>query len=214
MTLISTADIIGFDCDSTLSTLEGIDELAIRADVGEQMIALTNQAMDGIVPLEAVYKQRLELIRPNKQAIDWLAQRYIETIVDGVAEVFKQLLAQGKTVHIISGGIREAIVPLAQQLGIPDNQLHAVSVLFNKDGSYQGFDENSPLARSGGKADICRKISNQQAFIMIGDGKTDLESQQAGACFVGFGGVVAREAVLEQADYCIREASLLGLLTL
>jgi phosphoserine phosphatase len=37
-------DIVCFDCDSTLSEIEGIDELANRAGCGAAMAALTNAA--------------------------------------------------------------------------------------------------------------------------------------------------------------------------
>jgi phosphoserine phosphatase len=47
---------------------------------------------------------------------------------------------------------------------------------------------------------------------MVGDGKTDLESKQAGAFFIGFGGVVARPIVQEQADLFISEPSLQAVL--
>ena len=61
-------DRICFDFDSTLSRIEGIDELAKRVGLGEEMTKLTNAAMNGDVPLEAVYSRRLELIRPDREA--------------------------------------------------------------------------------------------------------------------------------------------------
>lgn len=197
-------DIICFDCDSTLSKIEGIDELARRVGLGEEMARLTNAAMNGDVSLEAVYGQRLSAIRPDKQSIDWLADAYIAERVDGVEEVFTQLLSLGKSVHIVSGGLRQAILPLAKYLGVPEDQVHAVDVYFYGDGSYRDFEENSPLARSGGKAEICRQILKPHSKLaMVGDGKTDMEAKQAGAYAVGFGGVVDRAIVRELADvYC------------
>ncbi|MDP3332421.1 MAG: HAD-IB family phosphatase [Methylococcaceae bacterium] len=207
-------DIICFDCDSTLSKIEGIDELARREGLGAEMARLTNAAMNGEVKLEAVYGQRLSAIRPNKQSIDWLAEAYIAERVDGVEEVFAQLLALGKTVHIVSGGLRQAILPLARYLGLPEEQVHAVDVYFNKDGSYQDFDEHSPLARNGGKAEICRQLLKPDSkLVMVGDGNTDMEAKQAGAYVVGFGGVVDRAIVRELADVYCPEANLKAVLT-
>lgn len=206
-------DIICFDCDSTLSKIEGIDELARREGLGTEMARLTNAAMNGEVKLEAVYGQRLSAIRPNKQSIDWLAEAYIAERVDGVEEVFAQLLALGKTVHIVSGGLRQAILPLARYLGLPEAQVHAVDVYFNKDGSYQHFEENSPLARNGGKAEICRQLLKPDSKLaMVGDGNTDMEAKQAGAYVVGFGGVVDRAIVRELADVYCPEANLKAVL--
>jgi len=164
-------DIVCFDCDSTLSKIEGIDELAQRAGLGSEMARLTNLAMNGEVPLEAVYERRLTLIQPDRLAIEWLADLYVEQIVDGAAEVCATLLDHGKQVHIISGGIRQAIMLLAEKLGVPEKQIHAVDLCFNDDGSYNGFNSASPLARSGGKAEVCRSlINNQASLVMVGDG--------------------------------------------
>jgi phosphoserine phosphatase len=206
-------DLICFDCDSTLSKIEGIDELARRVGMGMEMARLTNQAMNGEVPLEAIYERRLSLIKPDRSAIDWLADLYIEHQVDGVREVFEALLKNGKQVHIISGGLRQAIIPLANKLGVPESNIHAVDIQFNANGSYHGFDSKSPLARNGGKAEICQQLrQHDEPMAMIGDGQTDLESQQAGATFIGFGGVVRRTAVEQQADHFISSESLVPVL--
>ncbi|MGZ8161002.1 MAG: HAD-IB family phosphatase [Methylobacter sp.] len=206
-------DVICFDCDSTLSKIEGIDELAGRVGLGEEMSRLTDAAMNGEVLLEAVYEQRLSLIRPDRDSIDWLADLYIEQIVDGVKEVFETLAAPGKELHIISGGIRQAILPLARYLGLPEAQVHAVDIYFNADGSYRDYDRNSPLARSGGKAEICRRLLKAQgSLVMVGDGKTDMEARQAGAVVIGFGGVADRPVVREQADFYSAEPSLVSIL--
>ena len=47
--------LVVFDCDSTLSTIEGVDELALRAGVGDEVARLTTAAMAGEVPLDQVY---------------------------------------------------------------------------------------------------------------------------------------------------------------
>ncbi|MEI8207960.1 MAG: haloacid dehalogenase [Methylococcales bacterium] len=201
-------DVICFDCDSTLSKIEGIDELARCVGVGEEMSKLTDAAMNGELPLEAVYERRLSIIRPDQKSIDWVADLYIAEIVDGVKEVFSTLLAQGKTVHIISGGLRQAILPLAQHLGLPESHVHAVDIYFDETGDYQGFDQDSPLAKTGGKSVVVSGLKSDASLVMIGDGKTDLEAKQAGAYVIGFGGVVDRAIVRESADFYSTEASL------
>ncbi|MGZ5054430.1 MAG: HAD-IB family phosphatase [Methylobacter sp.] len=207
-------DVICFDCDSTLSKIEGIDELAGRVGLGKEMTRLTDAAMNGEVLLEEVYEKRLSLIRPDRDSVNWLADLYIEQIVDGVQEVFETLATAKKELHIISGGIRQAILPLAKHLGLPATQVHAVDVYFNEDGSYRGYNHDSPLARSGGKAEICRRLlKSPGSLVMIGDGKTDMEAKQAGAVVVGFGGVVDRPVVHEQADFYSAEPSLVSILT-
>ena len=206
-------DIVCFDCDSTLSKIEGIDELGRRAGLFDELVALTNAAMNGELALEEVYGKRLDLIKPDQADMDGLAQLYISEMVAGVEDVFSTLLALGKQVHIISGGIRQAILPLAEKLGIPANHVHAVNVLFNDDGSYQDFDQQSPLAKNGGKAVVCQQIKTDAlSMAMVGDGKTDLEAKHAGAKVIGFGGVAERAIVVEQADVFVKDSSLMAVL--
>ena len=207
-------EIVCFDCDSTLSRIEGIDECAKAVGLGDEMAKLTNAAMNGELPLEAVYQKRLDLIRPDAKAIQSLADLYISEMVDGVVEVFKTLLENGKQVHIISGGIRQAILPLAALLNLPETHVHAVDIIFNEDGSYQNFNQSSPLARTGGKAEICHQISADATHttVLVGDGKTDLEAQQVGVKVIGFGGVVRREIVEQHADFYVVDKSLTAVL--
>ncbi len=206
-------EIVCFDCDSTLSKIEGIDELGRQSGLYDELVTLTNAAMNGTLALEDVYGKRLSLIKPDKAQITSLADLYITEMVEGVEEVFSTLLTQGKQVHIISGGLRQAILPLAEKLGIPADHVHAVDVLFNIDGSFKDFDQQSPLARTGGKTVICESIQKQgNSMAMIGDGKTDLEAKQAGATVIGFGGVMKRDIVVEQADIFVNETSLMAVL--
>ncbi len=53
--------LIVFDCDSTLSSIEGIDELArVKGQsIFEQVAELTHAAMNGVVPLDEVFTRRL-----------------------------------------------------------------------------------------------------------------------------------------------------------
>lgn len=206
-------DIICFDCDSTLSKIEGIDELAKLVGLGDELAELTNLAMNGVVPLEAVYEKRLALIQPKQSDIDAIARQYIAEMVDGVTEVFNILSEHGKEIHIISGGLRQAILPLAALLNVPEQRVHAVNIYFNEDGSYQDYERSSPLARTGGKADIVSQIKKEYSIAVIGDGKTDMEAKQAGAFVIGFGGVVDRAVVRELADVFVAETHLTAILT-
>ncbi len=215
-------DVVCFDCDSTLSKIEGIDELARQVGLGEELAKLTDAAMNGEVALEDIYGKRLDLIRPNRAAIDWVADLYIAELVDGVAEVFAELQKQNKTVHIISGGLLPAILPLAKLLNVPIEHIHAVDIYFAENGDYLGYETDSPLAKNGGKAAIIKLLlkahpprppsKGGELLVMIGDGKTDLEAQQAGAKVIGFGGVVNRKLVRENADFFVADKNLTAVL--
>ncbi len=205
--------LIFFDCDSTLSAIEGIDELAQRAGVLEAIAPLTRAAMEGRSTLEEIYQRRLELIRPNAAAIAWLGERYVAELVEGARETVVAFHALGKQVHIISGGIRQAVLALGQALAIPEARVHAVGLSFDAAGAYAGFDEISPLSRSGGKARVCRQVlANGLSAALVGDGITDLEAASAGVFVVGFGGVARREAVAREAHLFVDGPSLLTVL--
>ncbi len=202
--------VICFDFDSTLCTIEGIDELAVDAGVHDQLAELTNAAMNGQVALEQVYQQRLELVRPSRQKIDWLSERYLATLTEGAGELIKHLKQQSYNIHIISGGLRPAILASADALGIDPENVHAVDLVFSDTDAYQDFDRSSPLARSGGKALICAQLKQPgHPLIMVGDGQTDLEAKHSEAIMIAFTGVVRRENVVKHADYqCHRLAEL------
>jgi phosphoserine phosphatase len=203
-----------FDCDSTLSTLEGIEELA--AEHRAEVVALTEAAMRGAVPLEQVYARRLALVRPTLGAVEAIGRRYVETLVEDAREVVAALAAEGVSVRIISGGVRQAVLVLGRALGLPDSHVAAVDLRFDAAGRYAGFDAASPLARSGGKAaaiDAWLPAVARPAML-VGDGAADLEAAAAVDLFVAYAGVVPRPAVLAGADAVIASRSLAPVLPL
>ncbi len=200
-----------FDCDSTLSKLEGIDELARRAGCLPEISELTNAAMDGRITLDEVYAKRMERVRPDRDALAWLAQRYREAVVEGGAKTVATLHDNGVAVYVVSGGLFDAIAPFAQWLGIAQSHVYAVPVHVDATGAYEGFDAGSPLTRNDGKAVICREIAGRHGSVaMVGDGVTDLAARNGGAYVVGFGGVVHRIAVQRGADAFVAAPSLLS----
>ena len=194
-------DIVCFDCDSTLSRIEGIDELARRAGVENEVAPLTAAAMTGSLPLDAVYERRLSAVCPDRAAIEWLGQRYVEEMMPGARETIMALHRAGKPVHIVSGGLRQAIEPLARVLEIPASRVHAVDLIFADEGTYRDFDRGSPLSRQDGKAIVCRALAaSQHSVALIGDGASDLTAREVGIFVVGFGGVARRDAMEKGAD--------------
>lgn len=202
-------DAVCFDCDSTLTRIEGIDELARRAGCETEIASLTEAAMNGIVPLEAVYARRLDLVRPDRAALAWLAECYAEETVSGAAETIATLRRRGAAVHIVTSGLLQAVAEFARTLGLEPTQVHAVEVHLDTAGAYQGFDSSSPLCFGDGKAVVCRRIAAMHGTVaMVGDGVTDLAARAGGAYVVGYGGVVPRDLMRQKADYYIASPSL------
>ena len=201
-----------FDVDSTLVTIEGIDELA---GGNPEIARLTEAAMNGEVPVGEVYGKRLDIIRPTRDAIARLGERYRNSLTPGAAEAIEKLRSAGAQIHLVTAGIEQAILPLAARLGIPERAVHAVALRFDEKGNYADFDRQSPLTRSGGKEIVVRDIrarsKGKAAF--VGDGVTDLETAPAVDLFIGFGGVHVRPRVKDNAGaFATDFASVAGLL--
>lgn len=197
-----------FDCDSTLSALEGIDELA--QEHREEIAQLTDAAMRGELALEQVYGRRLELVRPTLAQVQALGQRYIELLVPDAREVVRALRDERIQVRIMSGGLRPAVLALGERLGLEERHVAAVDLHFDGGGAYAGFDTSSPLARAGGKRELLRIWRREvpAPVMMVGDGATDLEARDVADVFVAYAGVAARAPVIAAADVAVHSASL------
>lgn len=200
------------DCDSTLSAIEGIDELAVECR--EDVAKLTDLAMRGQIPLEEVYGRRLQLVRPTRAALEALGRQYVARIVPDARETIAALQSAGVDVRIISGGLLPAVLAVAEALAVARNRVAAVDIEFAADGSYRGFDDTSPLAATGGKRIAIERWNVARPAMMVGDGSTDLEARPVVDMFVAFAGVVERPAVVNSADAVIRANSLAPLLPL
>ncbi|MDX6766221.1 MAG: HAD-IB family phosphatase [Candidatus Methylacidiphilales bacterium] len=190
--------VVVFDCDSTLSSIEGIDELARDAgpEIFREVESMTRLAMEGAIPLEDVFRRRLELIRPGAAACAAIAQKYLQTIEPDAGRVLAELRGAGWTPAILSGGLAPAVQPLAAHLGI--TEVHAVPLYFDEAGNYLGFDAEFPAARSGGKPLVIQQLRARLGagkVVMVGDGASDLETKPVVDLFVGFGRYADRPAV-------------------
>lgn len=199
------------DVDSTLVTIEGIDVLA---GGNPEIARLTDAAMNGEIALEEVYGRRLDLIRPSQDAVERLGRLYVASLVDGAVETISALREAGCDVHLVTAGIAQAIAPLAAHLGIADRSVHAVALRFDAKGEYADFDRRSLLTRAGGKElvvhSVLARAKGKSAF--IGDGVSDLETKPVVDLFIGFGGVVARPRVKENAEVFVEEPTLRAVL--
>ncbi len=199
--------LICFDCDSTLSSIEGIDELARihGPEVFARVEAMTRDAMNGKIRLEEVFGRRLDIIRPSAADAAAIGGRYRRTSSSRPRRRSPRWPRKGWTPVIISGGFRQAIRPLADYLDV--KRVEAVDLYFAPDGSYSGYDSAYPTTRSGGKLEIIRGLKSElrpAMVVMVGDGVSDLETRPEVDLFVGYGGFVSREKVEREAAVFIR----------
>ncbi len=202
-----------FDCDGTLTAIEGIDYLAKLRGVYHQVANLTQEAMGktGLTP--ALYQQRLDLVQPSQADILQLGKAYCEHLMPNTAQVFAVFQALNKPIFIISAGLRFAVNTLAAHLAVPLDHVKAVDIYFDEQGTYRGFDLQSPLIHNQGKSVFVREIQKTYSSILyVGDGLNDLAVKNEVTRFVGFGGAFYREAIAKACDFYITDfAELLGL---
>lgn len=201
-----------FDCDSTLASIEGIDELA--GPHAAEIARLTQLAMEGAVALEEVYGRRLEIIRPTRERVRRLGEEYVAALVPDAREVVAALLWLGKTVRVVSGGLRPPVEAATAALGLSSDAVAAVGIEFDGDGAYAGFERASPLARSGGKQVVIDGWALPRSALLVGDGATDAEARPAVDAFAAYMGVAFRPTVAAAADFVLRDPSLSPILAL
>jgi phosphoserine phosphatase len=216
-----------FDCDSTLTAIEGIDALAATAGKGWRVEVLTRAAMDGERDLHEVYERRLQAVKPTRQQIATVRQLYKDHVVEDAGAVIAALQEWGHEVYIISGGLAEPVAEFGIFLGVPRANIRAVNIAYNElSGQWWYNDENaekryrdyrpSELTASSGKAEIVRELlaGKKGRSLLIGDGVSDLLASSAVTLFAGYGGVVARERVRREAPLFLESRSLAPLLAL
>lgn len=223
-------DLVFFDCDSTLSAIEGIDELARSKGKAGRVGLLTNKAMDGDLDLADVYGKRLKAIKPTRAQLKAVEERYWETAVEDALEVIAALRFLEVQVFIISGGLIDAVKGFGRRLGVEPERIRAVELEYNElSGRWWDYHEpgaqqaktyldysTGPLTVSHGKSRIIGELAGDLPGrrMMIGDGASDLAAQDAVDLFVGYGGVVAREALLDASQVFIHAESLSPILPL
>ena len=211
-----------FDCDSTLTTIEGIDILAESAGKRWRVEVLTQAAMEGDLDLADVYERRLRAVKPRRSQIRDIRRAYKQNPVEDAQQLIAALKELGQEVYIISGGLLEPVREFGLYLGVPKENIRAVGVTYNElsdhwwvGGDQQYLDyEDGALTVSDGKADMVGELlaGKRGRSLLIGDGLSDLLAGRSVNLFVGFGGVVSRRKVRDEAPLFIQSPSLAPLL--
>jgi phosphoserine phosphatase len=193
------------DVDSTVSGMEGIDWLASlrEPDVARRIAEMTADAMAGRRKLGDVYAARLDMVRPTRAEVEHLAEAYIAAVAPGAAEVVRHLIVAGVRVLLVTGGMREAVLPLAANLGVPEHDVHAVPLEYDPDGAYVRFDPDALTAAEQGKRLLMERLAPTPPVLAVGDGITDAELKPAVDAFAAYVGFVRREETVERADFVL-----------
>lgn len=204
-----------FDCDGTLSTLEGIDELAKDTGFPDMISQMTADAMGKTGITEEIYRKRLNLVKPSQKKVFELGHHYFENRVEDVIDVILILKRLQKKVYIISAGLLPAVYRFGEFLQIPTENIFAVDVEFDSHGQYLDFDHTSPLINNNGKREIISELKKtNEKIIYIGDGLNDYAVNDLVDRFIGYGGVFYRPNIEALSQYYIATFSLAPLLAL
>jgi phosphoserine phosphatase len=203
--------LIQLDVDSTFIQQEGIELLAAKAGVLEQVSAITESAMRGELDFEQSLRARVAILKGLPDTVIQQVQQEI-SLTDGAADLVTELHAKGHSVALVSGGFIDIIEPMIQSLSIKyykANRLEIVAGILT--GGLIG-----PVIDRAAKASALREFAMDSAVAMentvaIGDGANDLDMMAIAGLSIAFN---AKPIVAQSADLKINEPSLRSVQTL
>ena len=166
--------LVAFDMDSTLIKQEVIDELAIEAQVGDEVAAITSAAMRGEIDFDESLCRRVSLLAGlPESALAKVAERL--ELNAGAERLMKRLRQLGLKTAILSGGFSYFGEKLRRQLNM--DYLHA-NELEIVDGKLTGRVLGS-IVNGAEKARLLEEIAVREGLslhqaIAVGDGANDL----------------------------------------
>lgn len=202
------------DFDSTVTQVEGLDELAAialkgqadGAEIVKKIKALTDAGMSGEISFSEALKSRIELLKANKSHIEILIDFLKTKISDSFLRNKSFLKEYNADIYIVSSGFKEFILPITQSLGLKDENVYANTFTFDEEGNITGVDQSNVLAQTGGKIKLMESLKFEGHISVIGDGYTDFEIKKAGFAdrFYAFTENVERPKVVAEADFAIK----------
>ena len=167
--------LICFDMDSTLIQTECIDELAMRAGVGDKVKAITERAMRGEIDFKESFTQRVSLLK----GLDISVMKDIADhlpITEGADRLMSVLKRCGYKIAILSGGFTYFGEQLRRRYGI--DYVYANELEIDENGKLTGR-YIGDIVDGRRKAELLKLIAqveqvNLAQTIAVGDGANDL----------------------------------------
>ena len=167
--------LICFDMDSTLIQTECIDELAMRAGVGDKVKAITERAMRGEIDFKESFTQRVSLLK----GLDISVMKDIADhlpITEGADRLMSVLKRCGYKIAILSGGFTYFGEQLRRRYGI--DYVYANELEIDENGKLTGRYVGD-IVDGKRKAELLKLIAqveqvNLAQTIAVGDGANDL----------------------------------------
>ncbi|MGB3665582.1 MAG: phosphoserine phosphatase SerB [Bermanella sp.] len=203
--------LVAFDMDSTLIEAEVIDELAIEAGVGEQVIAITESAMRGEIDFNESFQRRVALLKGlDETVLAKVAARL--PITEGAERLVSTLKKLGYKTAILSGGFQYFGQFLQQKLGIDYVHANELEIV---DGKVTG-NVTGTIVNGERKAYLLEDIAKSEGIsleqtIAVGDGANDLPMLSKAGLGIAFR---AKPLVRQNAEQAISTLGLDGVLYL
>lgn len=189
--------LIVFDVDSTLIQGEVIEMLAARAGAEEKVAAITEAAMRGELDFAESLRERVATLAGlPASVVDEVADQ-IE-LTPGARTTLRTLRRLGYHCGVVSGGFRQVIEPLAEELMLDFVAANHLEIV---DGKLTGR-VTGPIVDRPGKAKALRDFAEQagvpmEQTVAVGDGANDIDMLSAAGLGVAFN---AKPALREVAD--------------
>ncbi len=203
--------LVCFDMDSTLIKTEVIDELAMRAGVGDEVKAITESAMRGEIDFCESFKRRVSLLKGlDESVMKDIAENL--PIMDGAERALRMLKKFGFKIAILSGGFTYFGNYLKKKFDLDYVYANELEIV---DGKLTGR-HLGDIVDGKRKADLLRLIAqveglDLQQVIAVGDGANDLPMISLAGLGVAFH---AKPKVKETAKQSLSNFGLDGLLYL
>ena len=167
--------LICLDMDSTIIQTECIDELAMRAGVGDQVKAITARAMRGEIDFKESFKERVALLKGLDVSVMQDIAEHLP-ITEGAERLMSVLKRCGYKIAILSGGFTYFGEYLQRKFGI--DYVYANELEIDEDGKLTG-NYVGPIVDGQRKAELLKLIAhvekvNLAQTIAVGDGANDL----------------------------------------
>ena len=190
--------LICFDMDSTLIETEVIDELAIRAGVGDQVKAITEAAMRGEIDFCESFRQRCALLKGLDVSV---MQEIAENlpITEGVDRLMRILKKVGFKIAILSGGFTYFGNFLKQKYNIDYVYANELEIENGKlTGNHVG-----DIVDGKRKAELLRLIAQVENVdirqtVAVGDGANDLPMISIAGLGIAFHAIPKVKATAKQ----------------
>lgn len=204
---LSDFRLAAFDMDSTLITIECVDEIADYAGRKAEVAAITEAAMRGeIADYDESLRRRVALLAGLPESTLQRVWDERVRLTPGAAELVAGLKAAGLKLLLVSGGFTFFTERLRAQLGL--DWAHS-NVLEVRDGRLTG-QLLGPIVNALGKRRIveqtCRELAISPArAIVVGDGANDLQMMSIAGMSVAFH---AKPVVRDETTHAINHCGL------